>query len=180
MQTGGYSPPAKFFHWLVALCVLLIVPIGFLMGRVGGPLSTGLYNAHKSLGVLILALMTLRILYRLLRGAPPPEPTLKPWERFVSATVHWLLYALLIVQPILGLFANSAYGAVTPFFGLFEIQPIVAKDTALSNKLFYWHSWLGWTIAALFCLHIAGALRHYLIRSDGVMQRMLPKAMGGA
>jgi len=87
---ASYSSTAKFFHWTVALLVLTIVPVGILMGRIpGNPMQNNLYTLHKSIGVLILVLMTLRIIYRLSHGAPAPEPTLKPWERAASGTVHW-------------------------------------------------------------------------------------------
>lgn len=175
-----YSRTAKFFHWTVGLLVLTIVPVGILMDNIAsGPTQNSLYQLHKSVGLLILILMTMRIIYRFSYGAPSSEPTLKPWERAVSGTVHWVLYGLLIVNPLLGLFALSAYGAPTPFFGLFQIPPLIAKNVALADRLFFFHTWIGWAIGALFCLHIAGALQHYLIKRDGVMQRMLPRSMGG-
>ena len=180
IKGAGYSRPAKILHWLVALSVIVIVPVGLLMGRAKGPLADGLYNFHKSLGALVLILMTLRIIYRFSRGAPATEPTLKSWERIASETVHWSLYVLLIVTPLVGLFAMSAYGASTPFFGLFEIPPIIAQNKPLAGRLFYLHGWLGWAVGVLFCMHIAAALQHHFIRRDGVMRRMLPKAMGGA
>ncbi len=175
-----YSRAAKFFHWTIDLLVLTIVPVGILMGRIPeGRIQGSLYPLHKSVGALILLLMTLRIIYRFSHGAPAPESTLKPWERLVSGMVHWVLYALLFVTPIVGLLANSAYGEPTPFFGLFQIPPLIAKNGPLAERLFYFHGWLGWAVGALFCAHIGAALQHYFINRDGVMQRMLPRSMGG-
>jgi len=177
---ASYSSTAKFFHWTVALLVLTIVPVGILMGRIpGNPMQNNLYTLHKSIGVLILVLMTLRIIYRLSHGAPAPEPTLKPWERAASGTVHWVLYALLLTNPLLGSLALSAYGAPTPFFNLIEVPPLIAKNMPLADRLFFIHGWVGWAIGVLFCMHIAAALRHYFIKRDGVMQRMLPRSLGG-
>lgn len=178
--SGGYPGSSKFLHWLVALSVLTTIPVAYSMNRMTeGPLQNNLYDFHKSLGVLIFVLMILRLVNRLVVGAPAPDPTLKRWERAASSAVHGLLYFLLLAMPILGYVANSAYGASTPFFGLFELPPIVAHDEPLSDRLFALHRGTGWLVAILAAMHIAAALQHYFIRRDGVLQRMLPRAVGG-
>lgn len=169
----GYSGFAKFMHWIVALCVLTIVPVGIAMNRIEGDWQNTLFNLHKSLGALILILMTVRIIYRLVHGAPPHHD-LPAFYRVAGSINHWALYILLIVTPIMGWVANSAYGAPTPFFGLFELPPLLSKNEDLANTLFARHRFLGYTIAVLFCTHIGAALFHYFIRRDGVLQRMLP------
>ena len=176
----GYSGFAKLLHWLIALCVIAVVVVGIAMTNYKGPWGDTLYNTHKSLGVLILVLMVVRVAYRLGHGAPPPEPTLEPWRRAASSTVHTLLYVLLVVQPIVGYLANSAYGATTPFFGLFEIAPIIAKDEPLSERLFLIHGWTGFGIAFLVLMHVGAALHHYVLCRDRVLHRMLPRGIGGS
>jgi cytochrome b561 len=74
----------------------------------------------------------------------------------------------------MGYVANSAYGAATPFFGLFDLPPIVAKNEALSETLFARHKFLGYTTGLFAAMHIGAGLFHYFIRRDGVLQRMLP------
>ena len=178
--SGSYPGTSKFLHWLVAISVLTTIPVAYFMNRVAeGPLQNNLYNFHKSLGVLIFVLMILRVINRLAVGAPAPDPTLKRWERALSSAVHGLLYLLLLVMPILGYVANSAYGAATPFFGLFNIPPIVGNNEALAEGLFTAHRRMGWLVAILAAMHIAAALQHFVLRRDGVLQRMLPRALGG-
>jgi cytochrome b561 len=179
-MAARYSTVAKSFHWTVAFLVLAIVPAGLLMGRIpDGPVKDNLYFLHKSVGVLILMVMTLRLIYRFSRGAPPPESSLKPWERLASGIVHWLLYLLLLATPIVALFGYSTYGHPAPFFGILEIPPFTPKDEHLSERLFYFHGWLGWAVGALFCVHIGAALRHHFIQRDAVLRRMLPVKLGG-
>jgi cytochrome b561 len=175
----GYSGFAKFLHWLIALCVIAIIPVGIAMPNFEGPWGDALYNLHKSLGVLILVLMIVRVAYRLRHGAPPPEPSLEPWHRAASNTVHTLLYVLLVVQPILGYLANSAYGATTTFFGFFEIPPIIGKNEPLYGRLALIHRSLGFGIALLVLMHVGAALHHYFLRRDRVLHRMLPRGLGG-
>ena len=179
-RTGGYPPMSKLLHWLVAAAVLTTLPVSIVMGRVSqGPTQDFLYNLHKSLGVLILVLMILRLINRIVAGAPAPEPSLEPWHRIMSSAVHGLLFALLVAMPIVGWLANSAYGAPTPFFGLFTVPKLLADNEALAKQLFALHTWAGFLVILLAGMHIGGALFHYAVRRDNVLQRMLPRAMGG-
>ncbi len=171
----GYSAIAKSLHWGIAAAVLLIIPIGIIMRLLGpGTLQNVLYTTHRSLAVLVLALMLVRLAYRLVHGVPAPDPSLEPWQRIVSHLVHLSLYALLIAQPIIGWVATSAYGARISFFGLFIVPDLVSKDQTLSDPLFLVHRVLGFVLAGLLTLHIGAALYHYFIRRDRVLQRMLP------
>lgn len=179
-QSGGYPGTSKLLHWGVAASVLVMIPIGVAMGRVAsGPLQNTLYMLHKSFGMLILILMVARLINRFVSGAPAPEPGLARWQRAVSSATHGLLYVLLVLQAFGGWLANSAYGAATPFFGLFNFPNLMAKDEAFANQVFFNHTIIGFIIAGLAAMHIAAALQHYLLKGDRVMQRMLPRALGG-
>ena len=179
-RTDHYPATSKWLHWLVAICVLATAPVAIAMTRVGeGSTQDILYNCHKSLGVLILILMILRLINRLAVGALSADPDIEPWQKAVSSVVHASLYVLLLAMPIVGYIANSAYGAPTPFFGLFDLPPIVGKNEALSTQLFTLHRWTGWLLIILVLMHVGAALFHYFIRRDKVLQRMLPRSMGG-
>ncbi len=171
----GYSAIAKLLHWTIAACILLLIPVGITMHYIGsGDLQNVLYFVHRSVGVLVLALMLIRLAYRLINGAPPPEPTLEPLQRVASHLVHLALYALVIAQSLIGWVGTSAYGAAISVFGLFTLPALVGKDQELAKPLLAAHQLIGFAIAGLLVLHIGAALYHYFIRRDGVLQRMLP------
>jgi cytochrome b561 len=180
-RTDRYPTTSKLLHWLIAICVLVTAPVAIAMLRVGeGPTQDFLFNFHKSLGVLILILMILRLINRLAVGAPVAEPGIAPWQKAASATVHASLYVLLLAMPIGGYIANSAYGAPTPFFGLFNLPALVEKNEALATQMFTVHRWVGWLVIILVLMHVSAALYHHFIRDDNVLRRMLPSAMGGS
>jgi cytochrome b561 len=179
-RTDHYPATSKLLHWLVAICVLTTAPVAIAMTRVSkGPTQDMLYNFHKSLGVLILILMILRVINRLVVGAPIADPGIEPWQKTVSSVVHTLLYVLLLAMPIVGYVANSAYGASTPFFGLFNLPMIVEKNDALATQLFAAHHWAGRLLILIVLVHVGAALYHHFIRRDDVLKRMLPRVMGG-
>jgi cytochrome b561 len=179
-RTDHYPATSKLLHWLVAVCVLTTAPVAIAMTRVEkGPTQDLLYNFHKSLGVMILILMILRLINRLAEGAPIADPGIETWQKTVSSTVHTSLYVLLFAMPIVGYIANSVYGAPTPFFGLFDLPPIVGKNEALATQLFTLHRWVGYLVIVIVLTHVGAALYHYFIRRDDVLKRMLPRGMGG-
>ena len=179
-RTDHYPATSKLLHWLVAVCVLMTAPVAIAMTRIGeGATRDALYNFHKSLGVLILVLMILRLLNRLAAGALAPEAEIAPWQKVVSSIVHTSLYVLLLAMPVVGYIANSAYGATTPFFGLFELPAVIGKNEELATRLFTLHRWVGWLVILLALTHVSAALFHHFIRRDAVLKRMLPRAMGG-
>lgn len=171
-----YSPIAKFLHWTIAACVIFLIPAGLVMANVPG-LDT-LYNLHRSVGATVLALMTARIGYRLVHGAPAPASSLTSFERFASQAAHIALYILLVVIPIAGWAGASSYGAKIMVFGLFELPPIAAVDTTenkqVATQILQVHGYLALLATGIIAVHVGAALRHYFIKRDGVLQRMAP------
>lgn len=168
----AYTPTAKMLHWLTAALVLIIIPVGIAMNYVEGPRQDLLFHIHRSLGVTLIPVIFYRLFYRLTHKPAPLPDDIEPMQRLAAETVHWLLYAALIVQPIVGWVATSAYRAPILYFWAFELPAVWPENRVFSEQLFFVHRWLGFAIAALLCAHIGGALFHYFVRRDGVLQRM--------
>jgi cytochrome b561 len=175
-----YSAGARHMHWATAGAILVMVPLGLAMTYRGNTLNIwdgltdALYSSHKVLGFLVLWLVSGRLAYRLLRGAPPDEPTLLWWHKAASHLVHWLLYGLLIVVPLLGWTGVSLYPSLT-VFGLVDLPALARPDEDLAKTVLSVHGKLAIAMALLACGHVAAALYHHFIRKDGVLRRMLPR-----
>jgi cytochrome b561 len=170
----GYTFTARVLHWVTAILVLLQLPLGIVIANEwGGKLQDALYSGHKSIGALVIPLIVARLVYRLTHRPPPLPGDIPAVQRVAALTTHWALYALLIVQPLLGWAGTSAYPAPVPFFGLFELPPLLAPNRALSEQLLSVHRLVGFTIAALAALHIGAALFHHFVRRDRVLLRMI-------
>jgi cytochrome b561 len=65
-------------------------------------------------------------------------------------------------------------GDPVSIFGLFDFPAIIGKDQPLSDRIFVWHLICWILIGGIVALHIAGALYHWLVKGDRVLQRVLP------
>ncbi|WP_406853697.1 cytochrome b [Alsobacter sp. KACC 23698] len=176
-REAGYSTPARWLHWLTALCVFILVPVAVAMTNLGeGALTNALYEIHKSVGVIAFAIVVVRLAYRLLRGAPPSESGLTPFERVVSRWTHRALYAIVFVMPILGYAGTSMCCAPINLFWTIPIPITVTGSEEATKRILSIHQALGFALTGLVALHIAGASYHALIKRDGVLRRMLPSA----
>src|SRR5689334_13252689 len=99
-QTGpapaAWNGGVKFFHWLIALLILVQFALGWLaVSWRLSPVKLDLFVWHKSMGMLVLALVLLRLAWRLAAPAAPALPAHMPvWERIAARASHALLYGL--------------------------------------------------------------------------------------
>ncbi len=177
----GYSVASKVIHWLVALVVLTSLPIGLVLDKLPeGPLQDWLFNFHRSLGILILALAFARVAARQAYGTPAPAVELTTFERVASTVAHHLLLMLIFLQPIVGWLSEDAFRSDVSVFGLFTLPHFLPQSDAAYKILALIHKVLGYLMAFVLVAHIGGALMHGFIKRDGVLNRMLPDAWGRA
>ncbi len=164
-------------HWLVAALVLLLGIVGLVMGELPRvPKYFWVYTAHKSLGITVLALVVVRLGWRLYAGAPQAVPGTPGWQQRTANVTHGLLYALVLAMPLSGWLYDSASG-LRPFrwFGLVEMPRLSAPDERLADLSHALHEWGFWLLIALVLLHAGAALYHHLHLRDATLARMLPR-----
>jgi cytochrome b561 len=175
----SYDGVAKTLHWIVAISVLAAIPMGLAMLRVGsGPLQNQLFDLHRSFGALVLALMIVRVLWRLFHRPPPHAASMPALQAHAAAAVHLLLYVLLIAVPLGGWIGTNMFPAQITVFGLFTLPELAAPDREMSKLVLAVHGWAGIAVGVLAMMHIGAALHHHFIRKDGLLFRMLPGRRG--
>jgi len=168
-----YTRTAIALHWLIALLVIGQFAWGWWMQQIPkqppGP-RVDAFNLHKSVGLVILALMVVRILWWIGHRAPP-FPPMPSWQAWTARATHFALYGLLVIQPLSGYLGSEFSGFPVRFFGL-TLPGWAGKNIALKELLSVVHLAASWSIAAAVALHVAGALKHALIERDGLLARM--------
>ena len=171
---GGIS---QLLHWTIAILIVLIGIVGLVMGELPrSPKYFWVYTAHKSLGLTVLALVLVRIGWRLYAGAPRPVPGTPRLQALLASATHGAIYLLILALPLSGWIYDSA-NALRPFrwFGLVEVPKLVAPDEALAASAHGAHEWLFWLLMALVAGHAGAALYHHFIQRDATLARMLPR-----
>jgi len=178
-RSEDYGAVAKLFHWTILALIALQFTIGWLMPDIRRGMQPETWmNLHLSIGLLILTLMSLRALWRLVHGAPPPEATLPQWQRFAAGLVHLLLYLVVFALTMTGWFFASMRGWTITAFGMVPVPRLVAEGSQIGSALGRWHGTLTWVLLAIIGAHVAAALAHAFVFRDGVMRRMLPRVGG--
>ena len=200
MTARRYSAVAIALHWVIALCILSMIPMGLWMtAAIEQPDSQALayrvFQIHKSIGFLILALTVVRIVWRLTHRPPALPGGMKRWEAFAANATHVAFYALMLALPLTGWLYVSAGWAVaqdralevaTSWFGLFPIPhlPGVGELAAgvkrtLAFQAMGAHAAMAWGAVVLIALHIGAALKHQFVDHDGVLAHMVPFLKAG-
>jgi len=170
----GYRWPLVSLHWLTMLLIIAAYVIGILLDDMHlSPLKLKLFSWHKWLGMLVLALLPLRLLLHRLDGFDHTTG-LRPWEARGSQLAHAGLYLLMLAAPLLGWLQSSATGFQVVWFGVLPLPDLVGKDKALADLFKELHEGSVNLLLALIALHAAAALYHQYFRHDGVLARMVP------
>lgn len=175
-SSEGYGAIPQTLHWLTVGLVVLAWALGTFDDALpkGAARATGLF-VHNSAGLAILAVLVVRLLWRLADPPPPPEATvLGVWLDRAGRLAHYALYALLIAAPVAGIVLQFARGDALPLFGLSEIPSPWPADRTFARSVKEVHEVLANGLMILAGLHAAAALVHHWLFRDRTLVRMLP------
>lgn len=176
----GYGAIPQALHWLTVAFVIVAWTLGTFDDALpkGAPRAAGLF-IHISAGLSILAVLVVRLLWRLVDPPPPPEPTmLGVWLDRAGRLAHYALYALLIAAPVAGIVLQFARGDALPLIGLSEIPSLWPANRAFARSVKEVHELLANGLVILAGVHAMAALVHHWIFRDRTLVRMLPRFGG--
>jgi len=174
-----YTTGAVVLHWLIAADIAALLALGWWMNELApdhSPQQDLIQWWHVSFGLTLIVLIVARIGWRLLNPPPPPVRGLAHWERTLATTVHLVLYALLVAQPLLGWALMSSRSEPLSLWGIHvpALPAIPTHNRAVSTPLKHLHVfWMIWLYVLALILHVGGAVKHQF---DGhpVLWRMSP------
>lgn len=176
-----YDGVSMLLHWLMVAIILLLFALGWYMVELpdGSAERSRCFALHKSLGLTAALLLCARIGWRMTHPAPPLPAELVPWQRRLAACTHWLLYLLMLLQPLSGYLSSSYSGYRTRFWGV--PLPHWGRQDARINELFTeLHVGCSVALLCLLILHVCGAFAHLAGAHRSVLGRMLPNLRRGA
>jgi cytochrome b561 len=166
-----FALPSRILHWLMAPMVIaqLFIGVTMIASLSYYPL---LLAIHRPLGVLILIFAAVRLANRLTHKLPPFLATMGPAERKIASWSEYLLYALLLVQPLVGWAMLSAARFPIGMVGPFRLPAIAPHNIEVYAVLRECHSVFAYLLFATFTAHILAVFFHTLVLRDGLINRM--------
>jgi cytochrome b561 len=170
-ERSRHTTVTRVLHWLTAALVFTMLMIGFVMVHSLGDYAR-LVIVHKSLGVIVLVVVLVRIANRFTHRAPALPETVGSIERKLVVTTELSLYALLVVQPLVGWAMVSASGRPVIVFGSVRLPSIAPFGAELFSTLRQTHSLIAFALVLAIAAHISAVLLHSLALRDGMLSRM--------
>lgn len=168
-----YNATSVAMHWTMAVLILAVyaaINLADVFPK-GSDARQSVKDWHFMLGLLVFALVWLRVVLRWVGTTPPIVPTPSAWQEKAGKAVHLLLYLLMLAMPLLGWMVLSFAGKSIPFFGL-DLPALLAPDKALGRQLKDIHELGGNLGYALIGGHAAAALFHHYVLRDNTLARM--------
>jgi cytochrome b561/polyisoprenoid-binding protein YceI len=175
----SYGSVTKLLHWLTALLILMIAPLGMIAHDL--PYGTDaelaqkafLFSLHKTLGVAVFFVALVRILWALGQVKPGALTAPRSAQGMIASLVHWLLYISLVAVPLAGWVHHAATSGFAPIWWPFgQDLPLVPKSESLAALTAILHGLFSQIMIVSIALHVAGAVKHHLIDKDATLRRM--------
>lgn len=181
MQARNPDPDQRYhslsisLHWLTFLLLIAVYALIELRGIYpkGSDAREAMKAWHFMSGLIVFALVFLRLALRFAFKPPPVVPPLPAWQNLLAAGMHLALYAFLIVMSVLGWLTLSAQDKPVPFFGL-ELPALVTPNKDLGEQFEEIHETIGTIGYYLIGLHVLAALFHHYFMKDNTLRRMMP------
>jgi len=167
-----YHPLLVALHWLLAALVLAMLGAGFFLLAAmpnTDPQKIGILLIHMSTGMLILALMIIRLIVRMSTARPADATTGHRAADRIAPLTHYGFYVLVVLMAgsglataiLAGLNRSVFQGTGEPLPSSFAIYPT-----------FVAHGYFALVFVGLIILHLVAALYHQFLLKDGLLRRM--------
>lgn len=177
--SASFGLVAITFHWTIAVLFLGQLALGYLMSRdnIDPVLQFDLFQYHKSIGFLVLALAVPRFIWSVFSRKPRALDGEGPVSRLGARSAHAALLFLTLAVPLAGWAVASTSPLQIPSY-VFNLIVVPGLPMTISDQSeAFWtdvHATLAYLAAGIVLLHVMAALWHHFIRQDPTLRRMIP------
>jgi len=177
MSTQRYDAVAIALHWSIAALIAAAFLLGLTVDDFPKAYERTVVNTHVVIGLAVIMLSLARVGWRLVHRPPPLPRSNSRIIEMASKAVHALLYALMIVVPVIGI-PTLLYRGRGVDFGVFEMPPLAPRVPEIFHPLTELHELTAYALVCLAVGHMLAALYHQFVLRDGLLRRMTPIADG--
>ena len=166
--TKKFSKTTIVVHWLSAILIITLFPLGKYMAGLDPADKMGLIKLHSFLGVTIL-LITLFRIFLFFKHERPAD--LKTGSKFNDRLVVWnhnAFYYLLIILGLSGLGVLFTGGYIDAF-GTNATEMIKSPDEIPPLKI---HGIMSLLAMLLLVMHVVGVIKHYIMTKENTLKRI--------
>lgn len=166
--TQKYSQRAIIIHWLTALLIFILFPLGKYMAGIEPAEKMGLLKTHALLGGIVLLLTIIRS-WLFFKGPRPAD--LKTGSTFNDKFAVWLhnaFYFLLFGIAISGI-AAMVVGGYGKAISTGNSELILNRNEIPPIK---GHGILTSILMLLFVMHVIGVAKHYVVMKENTLKRI--------
>jgi len=176
-ERGVFDQATRLMHWLTAGLMLSVFVLAFSIDLATSQAShTAFLQLHRSVGLTVWVVTLSRLAWRQFAKYPDWPSDMSQAMRVAAMASEYALYALLLVQPILGILQTNAHGDHVNLFVIGQLPALIEKNPPLAHELLSAHKAVGFSLLGLIALHVSAALFHHFWRRDDTLTAMLPAA----
>ena len=164
-----FSKGTIVIHWITALLILTLFPLGKYMDGLEPFEKMGMIRAHAILGMVVFFLTLIRT-YHFFKSPRPDH--IKTGSKFNDKLIVWIhnaFYVLLFLISLsgIGVMIVGGYGDALKA-GSYELIKSPESIPPLKG-----HGFFSFLMVVLFLLHIVGVVKHYILTKENTLKRMI-------
>ncbi len=172
-----YGLVAQAIHWISAILIFILIPIGVLMTHIqsgplqdlllkihiqSGSLQVLLFKIHILIGLTVLLLTLFRVLWVFFDKRPIENEHMTQLNYYLFKAVQIGMYLVVVLLTFSGLILFLSSGLVDVLFGTKNLIPLGLHHTTFAEV----HDTLAKIFIALIGFHILGVIYHQYAKSD--------------
>ncbi len=166
--TQKYDKPTILIHWLTALLILVLFPLGKYVEELEQIEKLEFLKIHVIVGIIVFVLSIYRSYLYFKSPRPPHLKTGSEFNDKLIIWVHNIFYILLFLIPVTGIVA-----LITTGYG----EAVFARDISLvkphkGSIPLETHEILSTIMMIVFALHVIGVIKHKILTKENTIKRI--------